>query len=161
MAEYIIGDPNKPSAPPKGKIMSSQGFFPPSSQGTDARKLDIRDMIANFVNRQDKDLSDDQAKKDFKFMATQLGEPTARKILNHVLIFNQRPDIKTLPFERRLSSLYDIGSNDKDVNALLKRTAILEQGPIPGARTSSNIGLMTQMPIAPVSAGIAGIMRGK
>lgn len=160
MPDYtFVGGPDRPVPPPRGRMMSSAGYFPPSSQSQAARSLDMRDMIANFINRQDKDLTQDQARKDFKYMASHLGEPAARKILNHVLIFNQRPDIKNLPFERRLASLYDIGSNDKDVDAFLKKTNMLEQGPIPGARSSSNIGLMTQTPMPAISPGIVAMTK--
>lgn len=135
-------DPNKPATPPKGTVMSSAGYFPASSQSPQARSLDVRDVIAGFVGRKDKDLTNDQARKDFSFLTAQLGQDMARKVLNHIIIFNNRPGDPNAPFEKRLQSLYDIGSNDKDVDALLKRTAMLEQGPIAGARTSANVSAM-------------------
>lgn len=143
MPKNIGGGPDKPIALPKKNVMmNSESYFPSSSQGVQARALDVRDAIAGFIGRKDKDLTSDQSRKDFALLSGQLGPDMARKVLNHVIIFNNRASDPNAPFEKRLQSLYDIGSNDKDVDTLLKRTAMLEQGPIPGARTSSNVSVM-------------------
>lgn len=143
MPKNMEGGPDKPAVLPKKNVMmNNEGYFPASSQSSQARSLDVRDAIAGFIGRKDKDLTNDQARKDFALLSGQLGQDMARKVLNHVIVFNSRAADPNTPFEKRLQSLYDIGSNDKDVDALLKRTAMLEQGPVPGARTSSNVSVM-------------------
>lgn len=135
-----IGDPEKLTGPGKASAMVDPASIRKTGPLDD--KFDVRDILANFVSRGDKDLSGDQAKKDYHYMSSTLGEPMARKMLNHVLIFNQRPDQQNQSFEKKLSSLYTIGSNDKDVDGILKKTNMLDKGAIAGARESGNVGSM-------------------
>lgn len=105
--------------------------------------FDIRDTIASFVNRKDKDLSSDGAKSDFAQLVSILGRPAATKLAIHLTQFNQRSDQQGAPFEKRLQSLYDIGSRDTDVDNLLKRSAMLGYGPMEGARSSVRKDVMS------------------
>lgn len=146
MAKYI-GDPEKLVAPGKSSVMGDASSI--RMRGALDDKLDVRDILANFVGRGDRDLSNDQAKKDYHYLSSVLGAPMAQKTLNHILIFNQRNDQKNQPFEKRLNSLYTIGSQDKDVDNLLKRTSMLGTGPIAGARESGNVGNMAAMGTIP------------
>lgn len=135
-----IGDPEKILSPGKSSAMIDPSNIRTRSKLDD--KFDVRDILANFVGRGDKDLSNDQAKKDYHYLSSMIGEPMAQKMMTHVLLFNQRDDQQKQPFEKKLSSLYTIGSNDKDVDSLLKKTSMLGQGVVPGARESGNVGSM-------------------
>ncbi len=135
-----IGDPDKLTGPGKASVMADPSNIPKTGVTDD--KFDVRDILANFVGRGDRDLSNDQAKKDYHRLTAIIGEPMAQKMMAHVMIFNQRDDQKNQPFEKRLNSLYTIGSNDKDVHQLLQRTGTLGQGVVPGAIESGNLGNM-------------------
>jgi hypothetical protein len=102
-------------------------------------QLDVADILANFVGRGDKNLQNDQALKDFHYLSTKVGQPMASKLVNHVIMFNQRPDMQKQPFAAKLNSLYTIGSNDKDVDGILKKTNNLGAGPNAIANNSWNI----------------------
>lgn len=155
MPDYIGGgDPDTPKSP-KGALSSNSGYFPASSQGADARSLDVRDIIASFINRGDKNLKNEEARKGFAYLSANLGSDQAHKLMNHLIIFNQRPDQQQKPFESRLQSLYDIGSGDKDTDALLKKIAGMGTGPVAGAKNSANLGVMSAY--APATAGTATV----
>lgn len=142
--DYAGGGPGSPLPNlPNSKQISNAGYFPASSTGTGHQPFDIRDTIASFVNRKDKDLSSDGAKSDFAQMVAVLGRPAATKLAIHLTQFNQRSDQQGAPFEKRLQSLYDIGSNDKDVDGMLKRSAMLGYGPMEGARSSVRKDVMS------------------
>lgn len=119
----------------KAGLVSSS--LPGASAGGD--RLDVADILSNFVGRGDKDLSGDQAQKDYRYLGSKVGEPMARKLLTHVIIFNQRPDIQKQPFAQKLNSLYTIGSADKDVDQVLKSTKNMGVGPNAMANNSWNI----------------------
>ena len=123
--------------PPKSKQMYDPKFFKRSGGGTD-QQMNARDIIANFVARRDKNLSHPDAKADYNDLVGQIGAPAAQKVLAHLSIFNQRPELANLPFDQRLSRLYTIGSNDKDVDAMLKQYGTLGQGPVAAAYDSPN-----------------------
>lgn len=104
------------------------------NNGPSGDKVDVADILSNFVGRGDKNLSGDQAQKDYHFLIGKVGTPTAQKLINHVLIFNQRPDMQKQPFADKLNSFYSIGSNDKDVDKILKTQ--LGAGPVALANSS-------------------------
>jgi hypothetical protein len=136
--------PDKPKAPPgSAQQMPDPKYFPGASRGQGNDQLDVRDILANFVGRGDKNLSNDEAKKDYYMLVAKLGEPMASKTMSHLFLFNNRPDQTNVPFEKKLTSLYTIGSNDKDVDRLLKTTGNLGTGPIAGAQGSVNVGNMS------------------
>ena len=142
--DYVGGGPDKPPAPlVNAKQISNSGYFPSSSQGAGHQPFDIRDTIASFVNRKDKDLSSEGAKADFNQLAFLLGRPAATKLAIHLTQFNQRSDQQGAPFEKRLQSLYDIGSRDQDVDGILKRSSMLGYGPMEGARSSVRKDVMS------------------
>jgi hypothetical protein len=143
-----------PAPLPKSKQMFDPKYFHRSGGDTDTQ-FNVRDVIANFVARKDKNLSHPDAKSDYNYLVNQLGAPGAQKVMAHLSIFNQRPEIQNLPFEQRLSRLYTIGSNDKDVDGMLKQYAALGQGPVAAAYDSPNVTNMQAVgkyPATPVVA---------
>ncbi len=116
-------------------MTSNPKFF--QNNGMAGDKVDVADILSNFVGRGDKDLSGDQAKKDYHFLIAKMGAPMAQKVVGHVLSFNQRPDMQKQPFDAKLNSLYSIGSSDKDVDNILKTH--LGAGPIALANSSPEI----------------------
>ena len=113
-------------------ITSNPKYF--QNNGMAGDSVDVADIISNFVGRGDKDLSGDQTKKDYKFLIAKVGAPLAQKLVSHVIAFNQRPDMQKQPFANKLISLYSMGSNDKDVDKVLKNK--LGQGPVSLANSS-------------------------
>lgn len=159
MPDYIGGgDPDTPKNPKGGKVMSNSEYFPPSSQGTDARSLDVRDVIAGFVNRGDRNLKNDEARKGFAYLSANMGTDQAHKLINHLIIFNQRSDQQQKPFEQRLQSLYDIGSADKETDGLLKRIGGMGTGPVAGAKNSANLGVMSAYNPPAATVPMASVM---
>lgn len=140
---YMPGGPGEkaggspPASIPKSKQMFDSKYFQRSGGDTD-QQFNVRDIIANFVARKDKNLSHPDARSDYAALVGQIGAPAAQKVLSHISIFNQRPELQNLPFEQRLSRLYTIGSNDKDVDTMLKQYSALGQGPIAAAYDSPN-----------------------
>lgn len=116
-------------------LTSNPAYF--QNNGMAGDKVDVADILSNFVGRGDKDLSGDQAKKDYHFLIGKMGAPMAQKMVSHVLAFNQRPDMQKQPFASKLNSLYSIGSNDKDVDKVLKTQ--LGAGPVALANSSPEI----------------------
>jgi|GEM_PF-4898339 len=150
------GGPDKPS---NATQISNTGYFPESSQGPLRQQFDVRDTIASFINRKDKDLSSEAAKADFNQLAATIGRPAAVKLALHLTQFNQRPDQQSVPFEKRLQSLYDMGSRDKDVDDLLHRSSMLGYGPTEGARSSVRKDVMSAYtPTIPAPSVLATAM---
>lgn len=138
-----MGGPETPAPPVGAKVMSTANY-PATTSGDYYRKgFNIRDILASFVGRGDTNLSNEQARKDYSYLTGVIGAPMAQKVLTHLIAFNQRPDQQKKPFESRLQSMYDIGSNDKDVDAILHSAKMLEYGPVAGARSSANVNVMS------------------
>ena len=132
-----------------GNATSATAVASPNSSaknGPAGDKVDVADILSNFVSRGDKNLTGDQARKDYSFLIGKVGAPTAQKLINHVLIFNQRPDMQKQPFAQKLNSFYSMGSNDKDVDNILKTQ--LGAGPVALANSSPEID---------TKAGVTGI----
>jgi hypothetical protein len=116
-------------------ITSDPKYF--QNNGMAGDKVDVADILSNFVGRGDKDLSGGQAKKDYQFLIGKVGAPLAQKLVGHVLTFNQRPDMQKQPFAAKLNNLYSMGSNDKDVDKILKTQ--LGAGPVALANSSPEV----------------------
>lgn len=116
-------------------MTSNPNYF--QNNGMAGDKVAVADILSNFIGRGDKDLSGDQSKKDYRYLIDKMGAPMAQKLVAHVIGFNQRPDMQKQPFAAKLNSLYSMGSNDKDVDKILKTQ--LGEGPVALANSSPEL----------------------
>lgn len=128
--------------------------------------LDIRDALSAFVGKGYIGTSDDNARAIYSMLRSRLGADVAQKMLTHLSLYNQRPDVLKLAPEDRVKQFYDIGSRDADVQSILARSGVLDKGPVPGMRESGQ-QLASEMynrkwyqngPVAPASA-LVGLQR--
>ena len=109
------GGGETPKAPPEEKRL------PITNKTSADYDLDVRDILTGFVGK-GKDLGKDDQSAMISRLGVILGKPQAQKLVNHIFLFNQRDDIKGKSLDQKLDTFYNIGSNDKDVDALLSRT---------------------------------------
>lgn len=108
-----------------------------TSRSPMARRLDVRDHIAELVGKGNSMSANDRA-AIYGSLSAAIGQDKALKVMNHAYIFNQRPDVLKLPVEDKLRSFYDIGSNDPDVNDVISKSKSIGYGILPGFRESSS-----------------------
>lgn len=113
---------------------------PVAGRGKLDELADVRDIIANFIGNQYKNLADPNAGHDFAYLSSILGSSQAKQLMNQVIIFNQRDDVKKLGTEDRMRQFYSMGSNNDQLNGLIKSIQNMGQGPISAMRESSNLG---------------------
>lgn len=101
--------------------------------------FDARDIVASFVGKGYKDLSNDQAKEDYKYLHNTLGAEAATKLMNQVFIFNNRTDLGGKSWQDRVNTFYTIGSNDKSTSQLIQQLSSLDRGPIAGLTEAGNL----------------------
>lgn len=109
----------------------------PVGKGKIDQEFDIRDRLATLIAKGNTLTPDDKA-AIYGDLVTSIGKDKAQKVMNHAFIFNTRPDVQGLPISDKLRSFYSIGSNDPDVDALIKKSKSLGYGVIPGFRESSS-----------------------
>jgi hypothetical protein len=98
--------------------------------------LDVRDAISAFVGKRFIGTQDQDARALYSMLRARLGGDTASKLLTHLSLFNQRPDMLQATPEQRVQAFYDIGSNDPELNTLISRSKMMGQGPISGMAES-------------------------
>src|SRR5450432_1787948 len=105
------------------------------------QSADVRDMLSILVGAGKGGLKpDDQAAVISQLKAT-LGAPTANKLINHVAVFNERSDVGAKTAQQRVGQFYDMGSRDPEVDAIIKQTSQLAQGPIAGMGQTADVTL--------------------
>lgn len=101
-------------------------------------QFDTRDIIASFIGKGFKDLSDDQAKKDVAYLRANLGNEKTNKLMNQIFVFNNRNDMSGKSWQDKLNSFYTIGSKDQDIQKILQTSQSLDRGVIAGVTDSGN-----------------------
>src|ERR1700752_3082354 len=96
--------PGDITKPPLGKPTTE--FSSQRTGGKMADQLDVRDALSSFIGTGAKDFSDPQRLKDFHYMSGILGQDTARKLLTHVFLFNNRTDMQGKSPQERIQSFY-------------------------------------------------------
>lgn len=96
---------------------------------------DVRDILSNLVGRKISGLSDESTRADYARLQALLGPQKAQKLVTQVIIHNQRN--ANAPMEKSIQDFYDVGSNDPDVNQVLKTVKTFGYGVLPGFRESS------------------------
>lgn len=100
---------------------------------------DLRDYLANLIGFGSKTMTDD-VRNDYGRLVGMFGRPMADKILNHVFVFNNRPDIQSASPEERISQFYATGSRDKELQDLFMRARNFGKGPLAALNESVNQG---------------------
>lgn len=127
--------PNNAQAPAKDQAE----FTPPSRTRLD-ETADTRDILANMVGKGLKGFNDDTSKSDYTRLQQLVGVPMAQKMMNHIFVFNQRPDVLQKNPEQRLQQFYNMGSAHNDLNDLLTTIKGFSQGPVVGMNTTGYYG---------------------
>lgn len=113
---------------------------------------DVRDILSNLVGRKISGLGDESTRADYARLQALLGPQKAQKLVTQVIIHNQRN--ANAPMEKSIQDFYDVGSNDAEVNDVLKGIKSFGYGVLPGFRSSSKLGnqiLTGQVPGATAS----------
>lgn len=103
--------------------------------------VNVRDILSAFVGKGYTNLQDDDARKMYKYLSYHLGQDVAGKLLTHLSAYNQRPDMLQQNADRRIQSLYDIGSRDPMVDNILRQSRMAGQGPMQGYNDSPYLPL--------------------
>lgn len=111
---------------------------PSRTRGKSDTQFDTRDIIASFIGKGYKDLSDDQAKKDVAYLRANLGNDTTNKLMNQIFTFNNRSDVAGKSWQDKLSSFYTIGAKDQEIQKILQTSQSLDRGVIAGMTDSGN-----------------------
>jgi len=128
--------------------------------------LNVRDAISAFVGKRYIGTADDNARALYSYLRMKLGGDTAFKLLKHISIFNQRPDMLKVSPEQRVQSFYDIGSNDPELNTLINRSSMVAHGPMAGLNDSPQVlnrdilgqkWFLNDRPAAPSAASLQNI----
>ena len=98
---------------------------------------DVRDILSGLVAKGNNLHPDDKAAMLGRLNVL-VGGDKARKIMDHVYIFNSRPDMLKAGQEDKLRAFYSMGSQDPDVNAVIAKSKQLGYGPVAGFNTSSS-----------------------
>lgn len=123
----------------------------------------IRDSLSAIVGKGYTGINDD-IKGRVRILQGILGAPTAQKLINHALLFNQRLDMQDKGAEDRVRSFYDMQHADEEVNGLVKRLKAFGSGPVAGLNDSPDVtnrdlsGRKEKLPL--LNSGIAGGMMG-
>lgn len=124
--------------------ISGEGGEKPTAQATTATgksrtadddTADIRDILSGLVGKKISNLSDEGARSDFARLQALVGPEKAQKLVTQVIIHNQRN--ANAPMEKSIQDFYEVGSNDPDVNDVLKTVKGFGYGVLPGFRDSS------------------------
>lgn len=100
---------------------------------------DIRDLLSGLVAAGKTGLQPSDRAAVYAHLSTLLGKEQSQKLINHVLVFNERPDVVGKNTDQLLTQFYDMGSRDDSVNKIIQSTKNLGQGVVSGSYQSSNI----------------------
>lgn len=117
--------------------------------------VEARDIISGLVGKGYISLSDDDSRNAYNRLRVIYGDPKAQKVMQQISIFNQRPELKKLPTEERISKFYTIGSSNPLAQEAISRGNNLSYGVLPAFRNSPYV--MNQelqgTSAAPISGG--------
>jgi hypothetical protein len=101
---------------------------------------DGRDIISFFVGGGHTALKGQDLQSAFKRLSDVVGAPLAQKLTTQAFLFNQRPDAQKLSSEQRVKNFFQLGSNDQDVAAYLRKGGSMGTGPVDAFRNSALLG---------------------
>lgn len=106
-------------------------MLPPKQLSPEAA-LNVRDIISAFVGQRYQGTQNENARAMYSYLRNTLGGDTAQKLLTHLSLYNQRPDMLKAAPEQRIQSFYEIGSRDPELSDIIGRSKIVAQGPMAG-----------------------------
>ncbi len=110
---------------------------------SDDDTADIRDIINSFIGKGGVGMKDDTSRADYARLQNLLGPEKAQKLMESVFIHNQRN--ATAPLEKRIQTFYDVGSNNTDVDDIIKKTKNLGYGPLVGGLRESSKATLQEL----------------
>lgn len=116
------GDPVKGTGGMDQNVLYSPG------KSNAERSFDLQDRIMELISTNNQ-LKPDDKKAIYSSLQTTLGPEKANKLMNHVYIFNTRPDMQKMPLEDKIKAFYQLGSNDPDIQGYIDKTKSLGYGP--------------------------------
>jgi hypothetical protein len=126
----------KAGDPKKGEIKET-AIISPGRTPLD-NTADVRDILTGLVGKGYTTMGDDNIKSGYNRLQSLLGPQQASKLMNHMFMFNSRPDLKNTPVESRIKQFYDTPSADVDVTGTLGKVKSFGYGVVPGFRDSSS-----------------------
>lgn len=140
----------------KEKVIISKGRTPLDDTA------DVRDILSGLVGKGMTGLNDDDSRNGYNRLQQLVGPQQANKLMNHMFVFNSRPDLKGAAPEARIKTFYDTPTSDPDVSSTLGKVKSFGYGVLPGFRQSSsqlNQGLsgQTSPSVAVVDPAVAKV----
>lgn len=108
-----------------------------AARGKYDQVADLRDALAGLVGSGSRTMNDDM-RANFARIQAMYGRPLAEKLLNHVFVFNSRPDMARSGAKDRIDAFYSTGSKDKELQNLFLQAKAFGKGPLAGLNESSN-----------------------
>lgn len=102
------------------------------------QNAEIRDIISGLT-AQGKKLPSEELSKYAIRLSVLIGKPAAQKLVNHILVFNQRGDVQSKTPEERIDQFYKMGALDKETDQLIAKAKSFGYGPQQGLKTSPDI----------------------
>jgi len=99
---------------------------------------DVRDIITGLASK-GKGLDSQELSKYAMRLAVLIGKPAAQKLVNHILIFNQRGDVQNKTPQERIEQFYNMGAVDKDTDKIIAKAKSFGTGIQSGMRQSPDI----------------------
>lgn len=99
---------------------------------------DVRDIMSGLVGKGITNLADETARSGYARLQVLVGPAQAQKLMNHMFIFNSRPDLKNAPVESKIKQFYETPSADPEVTGTLGKVKSFGYGVLPGFRDSSS-----------------------
>lgn len=116
----------------KEKVIISKGRTPLDDTA------DVRDILSGLVGKGMTGLNDDDSRNGYNRLQSLVGPQQAQKLMNHMFVFNSRPDLKGAAPEARINSFYQTPSSDPEVSGTLNKVKSFGYGVLPGFRQSSS-----------------------
>lgn len=120
------------------KINSQKANLPARTPNDNT--ADIRDILTSIVGNSYKGLTDQNIKSQYARLTNLVGLTQAQKLIDHTLIFNQRPENIKSSIEQRVQNFYNAGSQDRALNDIIKSAGGLGYGPVASLNNSADTG---------------------
>lgn len=108
-----------------------------SNRGALDKDFDVRDYLSSLVAAGNQIGGRDKA-ATFGELAKVIGQDNAAKMMDHIYIFNQNPDIQKMSADDRLRAFYNFRSSNPEIEKVVSRSRALGYGVVPGFRESVN-----------------------
>lgn len=115
--------------------LSDTGGEKPTTRTSLDDTADVRDILGALIGKGVSSLQHVDTQKDYARLQALLGTQKAQKLMTQVFLHNTRNS--SVPKERRLQDFYEVGSNEPEVNEIIKNVKSFGYGVLPGFRESS------------------------